>query len=58
MKKTLKIISIGLISLIFLRLITYIFFQIKWNLDSSNNNLDLSDDDFYYNVPDNCEIIY
>ena len=37
MKKTLKIISIGLISLIFLLLITYIFFQIKWNLESSNN---------------------
>ena len=37
MKKTLKIISIGLISLIFLLLITYFFFQIKWNLESSNN---------------------
>ena len=37
MKKTLKIISIGLISLIFLLLITYISFQIKWNLESSNN---------------------
>lgn len=32
--------------------------SIKANLNSSNNNIDLSDDDFLYNVPDNCEIIY
>jgi len=32
--------------------------SIKANLNVSNNNLDVLDDDFYYNVPDNCEITY
>ena len=37
MKKTFKIISIGIISIISFLIIIYLFFQIKWSIESSKN---------------------